>query len=106
MVPSGSNVIMSILKSKLNLLEDLVFLTSLKNCEYTFSFYFEEKMTVWSASFNKSLNLSPLFFSTAEIFQSMLELLKIPSDSDFHKNFKYINKSSGGIKLREISRIS
>ena len=106
MVPSGSNVIMSILKSKLNLLEDLVFLTSLKNCKYTFSFYFVEKMTVLSASFSKSLNLSPIFFSAAEIFSSMLELLKIPSDSDFHKDFKYINKPSVAIKLTEIFMIS
>mgnify|MGYP001560315707 CR=1 FL=1 len=39
-------------------------------------------------------------------FPSMLELLNIPSDLDFHKDFKYINKSSVRIKLREIFMIS
>ena len=41
-----------------------------------------------------------------EIFSSVLELLNIPSDLDFHKDFKYINKSSVRIKLREIFMIS
>ena len=39
-------------------------------------------------------------------FPSVLELLNIPSDLDFHKDFKYINKSSVRIKLREIFMIS
>ena len=52
-------------------------------------------MTLWSAN-----------VKIVEFFPSVLELLNIPSDLDFHKDFKYINKSSVIIKLREIFMIS
>ena len=44
--------------------------------------------------------------SLVEFFPSALEVLKIPSNSGFHKDFKCVNKSSVGIKLREIFMIS
>ena len=59
------------------------------------SFYFVEKMACWSANVR-----------IVEFFSSALEVLKIPSNSGFHKDFKRINKSSVGIKLREIFMIS
>ena len=58
------------------------------------SFYFVEKMVCWSTNVR-----------IVDFFPSALELLKIPSDLDFHKDFKYINKSSVRIKLREIFMI-
>ena len=59
------------------------------------SFFFVEKMACWSANVR-----------IVEFFSSALEVLKIPSNSGFHKDFKCINKSSVGIKLREIFMIS
>ena len=83
-----------ILKSMLNLLEDLVFLTSIKQWIHPF-IQFVEKIT-----------FCPANVRITDFFPSVLKLLKIPSDLDFDKNFKYINKSSVGIKLTEIFMIS